>query len=133
MYEPDALPRVEVTEQILPVNTFQFDLEARFTIRQWAENRAAHEQGASELPHRAEAVITCVDDRDAGVVDVWRVALTGCPIVEDVNRRGTWNLVRDMHGPTPESIRFDAWPRRHRMYWVSQSGGVQPPEPSYDR
>jgi hypothetical protein len=108
-------------------------LEARFTAKQWAENYEAQQRG-SHLPFVAEAKITYTDGRDEGVVDVYRLWLTGCPIEPVPTLGEVWRerLLRSPDGELPkEVINYDPYPPRKRQYWISRSEKVALPSPTY--
>lgn len=110
-----------------------FQLEARFTAQQWAENYEAQQKGL-ELPFVTEAKIIYTDRRDEGVVDIYRLRLTGCPIepVPELGQAWRQNLTRTPDGGLPrEVIDFEVNPPRERQYWISRSQGIPLPSPAY--
>ncbi|MFB7453261.1 hypothetical protein [Streptomyces sp. NPDC056194] len=96
-------------------------LQKAFSSKALAGNHAAREAG-TDLPHGVYGTVTVHDDRDNGVVDTWRVALTGCPIQPDPNRGSVWIVAPDhIDGRSGRrSLIYDLLPPRERTYWTSR-------------
>ena len=104
-------------------------LLADFTVREWAANRAAHQTG-QPLPTHADGYVTVAGDQDRGVVDTWRVSLTGCPVQPVPDRDALWQLTGK--DDKPVWIQYEMRPLRERAYWVSRKAGTQMPQPVYN-
>ena len=124
----DDAKRADTEVLLVPSASLAYYLTATFTLAQWAQNWAAHDDG-SALPHTAGGRVVAMDDRDEGVVDTWPLHLAARPIrpAGDEDQPGTWELTGG------NWFRIAIRPLRERSYWISQSRNIPMPEPSYDK
>jgi hypothetical protein len=124
---PGTLPGTLLYEE----KTDYLWVRAVFPVADWAKNWQAHSSGR-ELSVFADVEIDCLDDRDQGVVDTWRLRLSGWPIEPVPNRDALWRITQVQADRTfPPCVQFDQRPLYRREYWLSQSQGVLLPKPSY--
>lgn len=123
---PDGRTRRMRSEMLLgPHEAVTALLRGGLSVKQWSEIDGRVRAGEDVDPV-VTATITAHDDADNGVVDAWKLWLTGTPVAEDPARGSVWRLTppppfAGEHGEWCQQ--YDIQPVRRRTYFVSRIDG----------
>jgi hypothetical protein len=118
----NSQPQGQTGFVVPPGGTFQVQMQAAFTAKQWVENFEARRAG-EPFPWVATSRLIMVEASENGVNDEWELKLSGCPVEPVQGNIAAWRVgAQGLDGNTAFSIS-----PRQRWYFFSRAQSTMLP------